>query len=266
MVELLRMAFFQKALVAGLLIGIAASLVGAFVVLRRLSSIGSGISHSAFGGVAIGLVMGINPYGSALIFAITVGLMIGLSVRRLSLSEDSAVGLFFPATMALGIAVLSKIEGYTPNLLSYLFGNILLVESRDILFAGGTLLLILLLLGLFYREWTALTFDAETAEATGIPVARMDALFLSLLAFVVVVSIKVVGIVLVSALLVTPPLTALKLSKSFSSLLLFSALAGALSTLAGIFLSYYINIPSGAAIVLFSTLLFFAVSLIKRRE
>ncbi|HPB56824.1 MAG TPA: metal ABC transporter permease, partial [Candidatus Aminicenantes bacterium] len=168
--------------------------------------------------------------------------------------------------MALGIAVLSKIEGYTPNLLSYLFGNILLVESRDILFAGGTLLLILLLLGLFYREWTALTFDAETAEATGIPVARMDALFLSLLAFVVVVSIKVVGIVLVSALLVTPPLTALKLSKSFSSLLLFSALAGALSTLAGIFLSYYINIPSGAAIVLFSTLLFFAVSLIKRRE
>ena len=192
--------------------------------------------------------------------------MIGLSVRRLSLSEDSAVGLFFPATMALGIAVLSKIEGYTPNLLSYLFGNILLVESRDILFAGGTLLLILLLLGLFYREWTALTFDAETAEATGIPVARMDALFLSLLAFVVVVSIKVVGIVLVSALLVTPPLTALKLSKSFSSLLLFSALAGALSTLAGIFLSYYINIPSGAAIVLFSTLLFFAVSLIKRRE
>ena len=263
MVELLRMAFFQKALVAGLLIGVAASLVGAFVVLRRLSSIGSGISHSAFGGVAIGLVLGVNPYGSALIFAIAVGLMIGLSVRRLSLSEDSAVGLFFPATMALGIAVLSKIEGYTPNLLSYLFGNILLVENRDILFAGGTLLLILLLLGLFYREWTALTFDAETAEATGIPVA---ALFLSLLAFVVVVSIKVVGIVLVSALLVTPPLTALKLSKSFSSLLLFSALAGALSTLAGIFLSYYINIPSGAAIVLFSTLLFFTVSLIKRRE
>ncbi len=255
-IEVLKLPFFQNAIIAGIIVGIITAVLGTFVILRKMSFIGTGIAHSAFGGVALGILIGVDPFLSALIFCIFTGFLIAFTSRNFNISEDSAVGVFFPAMMSLGIILLAFVKGYSPNLLSYLFGDILLVSKSDLIISFIVFIIIILFILVFYRELTYITFDSEFSKVMGIPVEIYDYLFISLISLAVVVSIKIVGIILVSALIVIPPLAALKFSRNYIAYIIYSVIAGIISTIGGIILSYYLNIPPGATIVIFATFIF----------
>lgn len=254
--EMLSYGFMQKALVASLLLGLVSAVAGIFVVLKRLSFIGAGISHSAFGGVALGLVSGLNPLGTAGVFALLVALFLGWISRRGSLSEDTAIGIFFSGAMAFGIALLSMGKGYYGDAMSYLFGNILAVSTSDLwLLAGAGALVLFFLLGTF-KALLCLCFNEELAYAGGLPVSFLYYGLMASMALTVMVAVKTVGIVLASALLVTPAATGYQLSKSYRGMLGISLLSSLVSSLVGLWLSYRYGLASGAAIVLCTTFIF----------
>ncbi len=263
LIEILKMGFMKRAILGGVIVGIVAPLSGLFIVLRRMSFLGTGVAHPVLGGIALGLFLSISPSVSAIIVGIITGFLISLSTKKLKITEDSSIGIFFPFMMASGIIMLSLKEGYTPNLLSYLFGDILIIAREDILLGLITLFLTIIFMLLYYRELLLITFDEESAKALGVKVEIVDSLFLSIVALSVVVSIKIVGIILVSSLIVVPSVTALKLSKNFSMAIVLSVSLGTFSTIGGLFISYFLNLPSGAMIVVVSTALFLIVAIIK---
>ncbi|MCZ7555735.1 MAG: metal ABC transporter permease [Bacteroidia bacterium] len=257
MTELLSHTFMQRALIEAVLVGGVCALIGVYVVLNGLSFIGAGISHSTFAGVAFGLLLGIDPVLTALLFSMAVALSIGAVSEHSTLSHDTAVGIFFAATMALGVLLISLMDNYYVDIFSYLFGNILALTAADLWISGIMAALIGVVIALLYKELLALSFDAELAGVMGLPVRFLRYLLLALMALTVVLSVKSVGIVLVSALIVTPAAAAQQLTRSFSRMMLLSVIFGAGSSIAGLLLSYWINVPSGAGIVLVATLVFF---------
>ncbi len=253
----------QRALLAGILVGISASLLGSFIVVRKMSFIGAGIAHSSFAGVVIGFLVGMEPLLSALIFAAVVGLSIGLFSKKYRIEEESAVGVFFPFSMALGVLLLGFIKGYTPNVMGYLFGDILMVGKQEVALSILAFILTLIFFALFFREMVYSTFDEETCKVMGMKVNLVYYLFLFLTSFVIVVSIKIVGIILFSGLLVIPPLVSLFFSRDMKIYVILSAIVGLISTSFGLILSYYLNLPSGATIITFSFVLLVITALIK---
>lgn len=262
MSELLSYAFMQNAILEAILIGTLCAVIGVYIVLNGLSFIGAGISHAAFGGVALGFATGINPVLSALAFCIAVALGIGGISERAGLRHDTAVGIFFAATMAFGVFLLSIIDGVYVDIFSYLFGNILAIGTDDLVIGGVAVAVVLGAVLLLYKEFLALSFDYEMAEATGIPVRKLYYLLLVLIAITVVVSVKAIGIVLVASLLITPAATAYQLTNRFGVMMLLSVVFGVGSSITGLMLSYAWDIPSGATIVLVTTVVFFVVWLI----
>ena len=266
MTEILGYHFMQRALVAGTLIGIVCAIIGTYVVLKGLSFIGAGIAHASFGGVALGFVLKLNPVLTAVIFCMGTAWGIGLVARRGRVKEDTAVGVFFASTMALGILLIGLMRGYNVDLFGYLFGNILAVSGADVWIIAGLSATVLLLVLLFFKELLFVTFDSEMASVTGVPAARIYFLLISLIALTVVLSIKVVGIVLVSALLVTPAAAAYQLSENFRRMMALSMLIGVSSTVGGLLLSFKLNTASGATIVLLATFIFFVAALVSPRR
>jgi zinc transport system permease protein len=257
-IEFLSYEFGQRALLAGLIIGLGCAVLAFFVVLRRMAFVGVGISHAALGGVALGVLLGIDPLVAALGFSVAVAWLIGAVAGRGKLSEETAIGIFFPTAMALGVALMAGTPDYRQDLLGYLFGNILLVQPSDLVFAavlvGGTLLVT----AFFFKELLFISVDEETARAAGLPAARLRYLLLTLLALTIVSAIKVVGIVLVSAFLVIPAATAQMLAPGVRSMLFLSIAAALVSVVGGLWVAWMVNLPSGAAIVLLAAGLFFA--------
>ena len=266
MMELLSYHYMQRALFAGTLIGIVCAVIGTYVVLKGLSFIGAGIAHASFGGVALGFYLKLNPVLTAVIFCLATAWGIGLVSRKGRVKEDTAVGIFFASTMALGILLIGLMQGYNVDLFGYLFGSILAVSRDDVWIILGLSAAVLLLVLLFFKELLFVTFDAEMAAVTGVPAARIYFLLITLIALTVVLSIKVVGIVLVSALLVTPAAAAYQLTENFRRMMLLSILIGVSSTVGGLLLSDRLNTASGATIVLLSTLIFFVAALISPRR
>jgi ABC-type Mn2+/Zn2+ transport system permease subunit len=266
MIELLGYQFMQRALLAGILIGIVCAVIGTYVVLKGLSFIGAGIAHASFGGVALGFILNINPVLTAVFFCLGTAWGIGLVARRGRIREDTAVGIFFASTMALGVLIIGLMKVYNVELWGYLFGDILALSAPDVRIVAGLSAAVLLLVGMFFKELLFVTFDAEMAAVTGVPAARIYFLLISLIALTVVLSIKTVGIVLVSALLVTPAAAAYQLTESFRRMMVLSVVIGVGSTVGGLLLSYRLNTASGATIVLLSTLAFFASLLISTRR
>jgi ABC-type Mn2+/Zn2+ transport system permease subunit len=259
--SLLGLSFMQRALFAGCLIGILCALVGVFAVLKRLSFMGAGISHAAFGGVALGYALNIDPMLSALVFCILVSLGIAFLAERTRSKEDTLIGVFFASTMALGILLLSVFRIRNIDLFGYLFGNILAITPEDLKFSvllGGTIVFFLLL---FYKEFIAVILDPEGAKATGIPAEVFSYLLVVLVAGATVVAIRLVGIVLASALLVLPAATALQKAKTLKKALLFAIADGVAVSLGGLFLAYILDAPAGATIVLCATGVFFLTSI-----
>ncbi|SDF13720.1 zinc transport system permease protein [Thermus arciformis] len=255
MLEALGYPFFQRALLAGLLVALLSGLASPFVVQRRLSFLGDGLAHAAFAGVALGLFLREEPFWFALPFTFFVALAITWVKERSGLSEDTAIGVFFALSVALGAVFLAKARGYVGDAMGYLFGSLLAVGPSDLLAVGAMVLLGLALLPL-WGPLAYATLDRELALADRVPVVFHDYLLSGFLAVSLVLSVKVVGVLLVAAFLVIPGATARLLARTFAQMTLLSLLLALFSTLGGLFLSLLLDWPSGASVVLFQALLF----------
>lgn len=253
----------QRALLAGLMIGFLASYFGVFVVQRGLGFLGNGLAHAAFGGVALGLLLGLEPLWIALPFTVVIGVAITWVRQRTALASDTVIGVFFAASMAVGIVLLSLKRDYSVDAFSYLFGSILAVTSTDIWVTGVVVLLALFCQPLWGR-WAYATFDRDLAATDRVPVVVDEYLLSVLLAVTVVVAVKVVGIVLISAFLVVPAAAARLVVRRFAAMTLLSVLFGMASVLMGLACSYWLDLPSGATIVLCQTLIFLCSLIVNR--
>ncbi len=250
MLEALQYDFMRNALAAGLLAALACGVVGVYVVVKRIVFISGGIAHTSFGGIGLGYFLGINPIIGALFFSVGSGLAIGGITRRTRLPEDTTIGILWAMGMALGVVLIALTPGYAPDLMSYLFGNILTVPSSDLMLMLVLDLVILGTVVAFYKEYLVLSFDEEYARAVGIPVERLYLLLLALIALTVVVLIRVVGMILVIALLTFPAAMARQFTHRMRTMMLLSVTFGAVFTMGGLWLSYLLRLPSGATIVL----------------
>jgi zinc transport system permease protein len=252
--------FILYALGASLLGSITAGIIGTYVVTRRMVFITGGITHASFGGLGLGFFFGINP----LIGAAAFGLLSGLGVEYLSrfhkIREDSVIAMMWSFGMALGIIFISLAPGYAPNLMSYLFGNILSVSKADLFVMSGLLLLVLALFVPFFRLIQYLTFDEEFARTNKVPVSLFKYLLVGLVAITAVVYIRVAGIILVLSLLTIPQNTAMLFSNSLKRIMWLSIGIGFLGSLLGLVISYLANIPSGASIIFCLVLLYLLLS------
>jgi zinc transport system permease protein len=256
-IDALQLGFMQRALAAGVLIAALCALFSVFIVLKRLSFIGVGISHSAFGGVALGFLLGIDPTLTAVLFSATVALLIGFINRQGRLHEDTAIGIFFSLTMALGILFIGLSRRYNVDLFGYLFGNILAINGTDLTIIAIAAPLVFLLVISVFKELLFLSFDEEVARVSGVAVTPLYYLFLLAMAVTIVIAIKLIGIVLVSALLVLPAATARQLVHRYWGIVWCSIAIAVFSTVAGLWFSYQLNLASGATIVLLAGSLFF---------
>ncbi len=265
MPDILEYSFMQRAIAVSILIGVVCSVIGVYVVLRGLAFIGAGIAHASFGGVALGVVLGINPLITAVLFCLLTAWGIGTVSRMGRIKEDTAIGIFFASTMAFGILLIGLLEEYNTDLFGYLFGSILAVSETDLWLTLGLSVVVLATVVLLYKELLFITFDPEGAQVSGIPAGALYFLLLGLVALTVVVSLKVIGIILVAALLVTPAAAAYQLTTDFKKMMALSAIFGVTSSLAGLALSYQLDTASGATIVLTATAIFFLASLLSPR-
>lgn len=243
-------SFGQTALAGGILIAITCSVMSFFIIVRRLAFAGMGISHAAFGGVAIGIVSGINPIVTAAGFCCLVATGIGWFSRKGRLHEDTIIGILFSAAMALGVVLIAAAHAYNQDLLSYLFGSILAISWGDVIILAVLSALAVGFLVLFFKELLYFSFDEETATASGVPVRTIYYGLLITIALTIVVSIKLVGIILISALIVIPGATGLQMSRNYRRVILFSLVSAVLSVVLGLQLSFTFNVASGATIVL----------------
>jgi manganese/iron transport system permease protein len=248
--------FFVRALIASALVGVACAIVGSFVVLKGMSFIGDAVSHAAFPGIVIAYLVGAPIILGGAIAAIGTALGIGAITRRSGLRSDAIIGVLFAGMFALGVAIFSSIPNYVGDLFHFLFGDVLGISVGDL--AALTLLVfgLLLVLRLLWKELLFSTFDPLGAGAAGLPVRRLDDLLLILIAVTIVISLQAVGIVLVVAMITTPAATAQLLVKRFTAIIQVAAIIGVSSAVVGLYVSYSLDIASGAAIVILETLLF----------
>lgn len=256
MIEILQYSFMKYALISGLFVGVLCPIIGVFLVLKNLSLMADGIAHLSFGGIALGIVLGISPTYMVLLFAILGSLLVNYVMRKVRLYGDTAISMLISAGLAIGITVISLARGISVNINTYLFGSLLAIDRKELI---GILLLgvpVIILILIFYRPLLYITFDEDSAKASGLPVEYLNTLLVVLSAVTIAIAIKVVGILLTSALIVIPVATGIQVSKSFKNTLLSSIIFGIVSVTLGIFLSYYLNIAPGGAIVLVSILIF----------
>jgi len=256
-IELFQFTFMQRAFVVSTITGLLCAIIGVYIVLRGMAFIGAGIAHASFGGVALGFLIGINPFFTAIIFCIFTAWGIGIISEKKRVKEDTAVGIFFASTMALGVLFVGFIKGYNIDIFGYIFGNILSVSAFDVWSSLLLALIVITVIILYYKEFLYITFDIEMATVTGLPVRLLNFIMLTLVALTIVISIKSVGIVLVSALIVTPAAAAYQLTDNFRKMMLLSIMLGIFSSWAGLILSAIFNVASGATIVLTATFIFF---------
>lgn len=262
--EALSYPFMQRALAAGVLLALVSSFYGVFIVQRGMSFMGDGLAHAAFGGVALGLLLGHEPLWVAIPFTVLVALGITFVKRRTSLTGDTAIGIFFSVSAALGIVFLSLRKEFSAEAYTYLFGSILAVTPADLWVAAG-LALITLCISPLWRRWAYATFDRELSLADRLPVQQDDYLLSVLIAVCVVVAVKVVGIVLIAAFLVIPAASARLVTRRLRSMTAVAMVASFLSVLGGLLASYYVDVPSGATIILVQAAGFSLAFICRRR-
>lgn len=256
LIELFSYDFFQKAFLAAVFASISCGIIGSYIVSRRIVFISGGITHASFGGIGLAFLLGFNPLLGAVLFAIASALGIQFFTKVAEIREDSSIAIWWSLGMALGIIFVFVTPGYTPNLMSYLFGNILTVTTSEL---WWMLMLNIVIIGffiLFFRRILYIAFDEEFARTAGLPVNLFNYLTIILIALTVVLNIRVVGIILILSLLTIPQASANLFTKNFKSLLILSSVFAFIGTIIGLFASYFMDIPSGATIIFTLVLMF----------
>jgi zinc transport system permease protein len=251
--------FLRNALLAGVLAAVLCGVIGPFVVVKRLAFISDGISHAAFGGMGVCFFLGVDPILGAVLVAVASALALGAVDTETIRSYDALIGVLWAVGLAVGIVFVYKTPGYAPNLMSYLFGNILMVSRRDVLVILALAVCVLAVLAVLWKGLVAVAFDEVFARVQGAPVKLLLTVLLTLIALSVVILIQVVGIILVVALLTIPPVLSLMLCKDLWSVVVSSVLVGVGMTLGGLGLSFAYDLPSGPAIILLGAALLLAV-------
>lgn len=254
--ELFNFGFFRNAFLAALLTSITCGIIGTYIVSRRIVFISGGITHASFGGIGMGYYFGFDPIAGAIGFGILSALGIEFFTKRAGLREDSAIAMLWSFGMALGVIFIFLTPGYAPNLMSYLFGNILTVSKGDLMYLLFLSVFVIIFFKIFYRMIIFVSFDEEFALTNNAPVRLFNALLISLVALTIVLNIRVVGIILVMSLLTIPQAIANLFTKRFDYIMLYSIILGFLGSVAGLTLSYIYDIPSGAAIIFTLIVLF----------
>jgi zinc transport system permease protein len=262
-IDLLSHGFIQRALIAGSFIAILCSILGVFLVLRRFSLIGDGLAHVTFGSVAIGLFLRVYPLYVAVPVVMASSLGILRLVKKARVYGDAAIGIVSSVGIAGGILLASAAGGFNVDLFSYLFGNILAISSGEVSISIGLCILLISVVMAYYNDLFALTFDEESARSSGIRAERLNSLLVLLTALTVVLAMRVVGIMLISALLILPAATALQMARGFKATIVISVVMGVLSVVLGIMIAFAVDLPAGATIVILN-FTFFLSSLVYR--
>jgi zinc transport system permease protein len=254
MPEIFQYEFMRNALAAGLLASVACGIVGVYVVVKKIVSMSGSIAHASFGGIGLGYLLKFSPVLGAMLFALLSAITMGLVTRKTKLPEDTATGILWALGMALGVIFIGLTPGYAPDLMSYLFGNILTVPASDIYLMAALDVIIVALVIAFYKEFLLLSFDEEFGTVVGMPVDGLYLLLLCMVALTVVVLIRVVGMILVIAMLTFPAALARQFTHDMKKMMLLAVVFGMVFTFGGLWLSYVLNLASGATIILLSGL------------
>jgi len=262
--ELLAYTFFQRALIAGLLLAILAGIVGVFTLIRKASFFGDAVAHSALAGVAIGLFFAIDPLISAAIYAVLISLFLPWFRKQTGFSFDSLLALLLPVSMGIGVIAFALLPGYQPNLLSFLFGNLLAVTSSDLIFLGVLFISVSILLPFIAKKLLLVSLDEDQARLLGINIPLHEMIYHFILALTVVSGVRLVGVVLINAFLVIPPLVVSLHAKSIKQLFIYSPIIALVSVVGGIGLSIGLDLPTGAVIAVFAGFLFLLSVVLKK--
>ncbi|MCF8378869.1 MAG: metal ABC transporter permease [Bacteroidales bacterium] len=261
--EIFGYQYFVNALLASLLTAVSCGIIGSYIVSKRMVFVAGGITHSSFGGIGIAYYFGLNPILGASVFALLSGLGIERFTKKADIRNDSVIAILWSLGMAIGIIFIYLTPGYAPNLMSYLFGNILTVNSTDILFLFALSVVILLFFGFFFKKILFISFDEEFAKSQNIRVELFNYVLMILVALTIVLNIKIVGIILLISLLTVPQNTANLFTKNFKKIIFYSIIIAFLGSASGLIISYFLNIPSGATIIFNLILIYILIRIIK---
>lgn len=263
MLDIFQYSFVVRGLEAGVIIALIAPFIGIFLVLRRYSLIADTLSHVSLAGVAVGLLLNINP----IFTAIGASVLSSFVIEKLRISKkvygESALAIFLSGSLALAIVLISLAHGFSVDLFNYLFGSIVTVKQSDVFIIGLLGAMVIFLLLAFYKELVYITFDEEAAQISGIPTRFVNILLITLAALTVSLAIPIIGILLISALIVIPVVTALQLHTSFKKTIIYAELISLFSVMSGIFVSFYLNLSTGGTIVLIALFIFGFVYVLK---
>jgi len=257
-IEPFQFEFFRNGIITALMVGALCGLIGVYIVLRGMSYIGHGLSHAIFGGAVVSFVMTWNFYLGAGIWGFLAAVLINQTVRRTHISADAVIGVITTASFAIGVALISRYRSFTRSFDAALFGNILGVTVQDVWIVAGVTLTVLIMIFFMYKQLLFTTFDSEVAQVYGVKTELVDTAFSLVLAAGLIVSMQILGVTLIAAALVIPAITARLLTDSFNRMVILSTLIGALTGITGMYLSYYIDVASGATIVLAQAMIFIA--------
>ena len=257
MLEIFQYGFMRNALAAGMLVSIACGIIGTYVVINRIVFLSGGIAHAAYGGIGLGYLLGINPVIGAIAFSILASLGMGSVHRKTGERSDTIIGVMWAVGMAMGIIFLDMSPGYKVDLMSYLFGSILAVPTSDLVIMIVLNIIILTLVSLYFKELQAISFDETFAFVVNVPVDKLYLMMVCLIGLTVVMTMRIVGLIMVIALLTMPPAIAGLFVKDMKRMMVVSVLLSILFTFIGLLLSYYLNLTSGATIILVSCTAYF---------
>ncbi|BBB49800.1 metal ABC transporter permease [Pelolinea submarina] len=257
MLEIFQYGFMRNALAAGVLVSFACGIIGTYVVINRIVFLSGGIAHAAYGGIGLGYFLGINPIIGAIVFSLGASLGMGMVHRKTGERSDTIIGVMWAIGMAIGIIFLDMSPGYKADLMSYLFGSILAVPTSDLIIMLVLNVVILVLVALYYKELQAISFDETFAFVVNVPVNRLYLMLVCLVGLTVVMTMRIVGLIMVIALLTMPPAIAGLFVKDMKRMMGLSILLSILFTFVGLLLSYYLNLTSGATIILVAGVSYF---------
>ena len=260
---LLEYGFLRRALFAGIFIALACAVLGVFLILRRESMIGHGLAHTAFAGVAVGLLLNLFPIYFALFFAVITALIIVKIKDKAGLYSDTGIATASSVGFAVGVIIASLAQSFNVDLFSFLFGEILAIEMSEVILSVLLAISVIAVIFLNYHRFLYMTFDRESAKASGVKVDKLDALLTIMTAVTVVLGMKVVGVILVSALVVIPSASGLQLAKNFKGAMFLAMINSLISVLLGLMCAYYLDIPASGSIVVISFLIFGVFALIR---